>query len=166
MFYMLRTAFLPLPATHLTYFVIRFTETSSYKTWKYEEDLVVDNGTWNRMINKKTKRPKNSKYVPYFTGLLKKDANVTCVLYVKSCYFTRKGITIHFYCKHKTCNRKYYLVNEVPHPDKQVFAVKHTGEINHVPEIRVASVTNLNAANDSEISEILKNIKQEDESRL
>lgn len=115
------------------------------------------------MTNRKTKRPKNSMYVPYFSGLLNKNANIPCVLYVKSCYFTRKGITIHFYCKHKTCSRRYYLINEVPYPDKQVFAVKHTGEINHDPEIRVTSVANLCTVNDSEIGEILKNIKQETE---
>lgn len=83
------------------------------------------------MFNTRTSKLVKNEYVPYFIKELNKYNNIPCVLISKSCYFSKKGITIRFKCKHNTCERKYNLTNKFLHPEKQVFQVKHTGEICH-----------------------------------
>lgn len=130
--------------TDLTYlyFVFRITEPCTNAEWTYEEDLVIDKDKWNKMFNEKTGKLNKHEYIPYFIKELNKYDNIPCVLISKSCYFSKKGITIRFKCKHITCGRKYNLVNTFVHPKKVVFQVKYIGEVCHIEMIsrRVRSV--------------------------
>lgn len=123
----------------------------------------------------------NNQYVSYFINALNAYENIPCVLISKSSYFSKKGLTIRFFCKHKTCQRKYILVNDFSNFDRQVFKVKHMGKMHHVKfncrrkndvrrtvpnsgnasTIHVASFANINNVRDFEISAIFENIKQE-----
>lgn len=153
--------------------------------WTYEEDLVVDKDSWHKVFDEKTHKLIQKQYVSYFVNELNKYENITCALISRGCYFAKKGITIRFICKHKTCDRKYNVVNNNLDSERKVFQVKHTGEICHVQQIsrsrdyrfpkkkpntsfHCISFTNINSAvvshqnlPNEQYSETVENIKEE-----